>query len=122
MNLLLNAVQCLSCDEVIVSRHRHDFKSCKCGSVSVDGGLDYKKRAFQRVGSYVECCAYTWDPKHSKPADAAGKFIVWSPGGKTNPGVIFDRQSDAELSAKELAVRVPPSDWYVAQLSHVPRS
>jgi hypothetical protein len=121
MNLLLNAVQCLSCDEVIVSRHRHDFKSCKCGNVSVDGGLEYKRRAFKTEATFVECCAYTYTSS-TKPGDAAGKFIVWSPGGKTNPGVIFDRQSDAELSAKELAVRVPPSDWYVAQLSHVPRS
>jgi hypothetical protein len=121
MNLLLNAVQCLSCNEVIVSRHRHDYKSCKCGNVSVDGGLDYKRRGFKTEASFVERCAYTWDPKYSRPGDAAGKFLVWSPGGRTNPGVVFDMKDDAELSAKELAAKVPPSDWYVAQLSHVPQ-
>lgn len=119
MNLLLNAIQCLSCDDVIVSRHRHDFKSCKCGKVSVDGGLEYKRRAGDLKG-YLERCAYTWDHNYSRVGDAAGKFIVWSPGGRTNPGVVFDLQSDAEQSARELAAKVPPSDWYVAQLSHVP--
>jgi len=119
MKLLLNAIQCLSCDEVIVSRDRHDFKTCKCGKVSVDGGLDYKRRAFQGVHSYLERCAWTYS-KNTNPSDVVDKFIVWSPGGKTNPGVIFDYQGDAEASAKELSARVPESDWYVAQLYHVP--
>lgn len=26
------------------SAHRHDFKTCGCGAVSVDGGMDYLKR------------------------------------------------------------------------------
>ena len=119
MNLVRNAIQCLSCDEVIVSEHRHDFKTCKCGNVSVDGGLEYKRRAFKGVHSYLERCAYTYS-KHTKPSDVLDKFIVWSPGGNSNPQVIFDLQSDAEQAAKELASRVPASDWFVAQLDHVP--
>lgn len=121
MKLILNAIQCQSCKEIIVSRHRHDFKSCKCGNVSVDGGLEYKRRSFKEDGDYVERCAYTYTPNTS-PGDAGGKFIVWSPGGKTNPGVIFDHWEDASQSAKELAVKVPPSDWFIAQLEHVPVS
>ena len=119
MNLVRNAIQCLSCDEVIVSTHRHDFKTCKCGNVSVDGGLEYKRRAFKGVHSYLERCAWTYS-KHTKPGDADDKYIVWSPGGKTNPGVIFDVYQDAEQSAKELAARVPVSDWFIAQLTRVP--
>lgn len=119
MKLLLNAVQCLKCDQVIVSTHRHDFKGCKCGQIAVDGGLEYTRRV-GKLDGYVERCAYVWD-KFSKPGDAAGKYIVWSPGGTTNPGVAFDHKEDAEQSAKELAARVPPSDWYVALLTHVPR-
>lgn len=117
MKLLLNAIQCKSCDEIIVSHSRHDFRTCRCGKVSVDGGLEYTRRVGQ-LDLITERCAYVWD-KWSQSTDAAGKFIVWSPGGKTNPGVVFDHKDDAEQSAKELAVRVPPSDWYVAQLSHV---
>lgn len=29
------------CEDVIVSRHRHDFKFCQCGETFVDGGRDY---------------------------------------------------------------------------------
>ena len=39
-----NAVKCNACNEVIESKHRHDFVTCKCGKISVDGGLDYAKR------------------------------------------------------------------------------
>jgi hypothetical protein len=40
---LKNAIQCVNCTEVIESKHTHDFVSCKCGSVSVDGGLEYRR-------------------------------------------------------------------------------
>ena len=39
-----NAVKCLQCDEIIESRHVHDFVSCSCGCCSVDGGLSYLRR------------------------------------------------------------------------------
>ena len=41
MVLIKNSVQCLKCQEIIVSTYRHDFKYCKCGAVFIDGGLDY---------------------------------------------------------------------------------
>ncbi len=117
MNLILNAIQCLLCKEIIVSRHRHDFKSCKCGKVSVDGGLYYRKR----VGThYAERCAYERTGNPLSDGNADEKFIVWSPGGSTNPALVFDSKEDAQQSARELAARVPSSDWYVAQLSYVP--
>ncbi len=118
MKLLLNAIRCMACDQIIQSTHRHDFKHCKCGKVAVDGGLEYIRRV-GHLDLIEERCAYEWSP-HFRPGDAAGKFIVWSPGGKTNPAMIFDYKGDAEQSARELAMRVPMSDWYVAQLSHVP--
>lgn len=33
-----NRVKCKRCGDVIESLHQHDFKTCKCGSVSIDGG------------------------------------------------------------------------------------
>lgn len=33
-----NRVQCLKCEDVIEALHQRDFKSCKCGFVSIDGG------------------------------------------------------------------------------------
>ena len=44
--ILVNKAKCLECGEVIDSRHRHDFVTCKCGNLSVDGGKDYLKRSF----------------------------------------------------------------------------
>ena len=38
-----NRIQCLLCNEVIESKHRHDYQTCSCGNVSVDGGQDYCK-------------------------------------------------------------------------------
>jgi hypothetical protein len=36
-----NAIKCLLCGDIIESKHRHDFRQCKCGACFVDGGLDY---------------------------------------------------------------------------------
>ena len=43
--IVRNAVRCKKCGQVIESTHRHDYRTCKCGAVSVDGGHDYLKRA-----------------------------------------------------------------------------
>lgn len=34
-------LKCLNCKDVIKSKHRHDFVTCSCGKVSVDGGNEY---------------------------------------------------------------------------------
>jgi len=40
--LIYNSVKCLNCDEILVSYHRHDYKTCSCeNETSIDGGLDY---------------------------------------------------------------------------------
>ena len=44
MKLTRNALQCLKCNDIIESKHQHDFKFCSCGSVFVDGGLTYTRR------------------------------------------------------------------------------
>lgn len=43
--IVLNALGCRKCKTTAVSRHRHDYVSCKCGAVSVDGGLEYFRAA-----------------------------------------------------------------------------
>ena len=44
--IIRNAIQCNLCGDIIESTYRHDFVTCKCGSCSVDGGLDYLRRGF----------------------------------------------------------------------------
>ena len=45
--IVQNAASCNGCGDFIVSKHRHDFVSCTCGAISVDGGQAY----LRRVGS-----------------------------------------------------------------------
>jgi len=42
-----NRVQCLLCYDIIESKFRHDYVTCSCGNVSVDGGQDYCKVNFK---------------------------------------------------------------------------
>lgn len=46
--ILRNAIRCMDCGDEIESTHRHDFVTCKCGAVSVDGGKDYLRRVGTR--------------------------------------------------------------------------
>ena len=45
--LIKNVIKCNHCGDIIESKHRHDFKFCKCGTVAVDGGLNYERRLFK---------------------------------------------------------------------------
>lgn len=52
--IVTNKAQCLSCGDIIESTFRHDFRTCSCGKVSVDGGKSYLKRSYETVGCYVD--------------------------------------------------------------------
>ena len=42
--IICNKIQCNKCKDIIESKTQHDFVTCKCGAVSVDGGKDYLRR------------------------------------------------------------------------------
>ena len=44
--IIKNAIRCKKCGDIIESVHVHDFKTCSCGAVSVDGGHEYLRRCF----------------------------------------------------------------------------
>ena len=48
--IIKNAIQCKLCGEIIESKSRHMFVTCKCGACSVDGGHDYLRRCFKEYG------------------------------------------------------------------------
>jgi hypothetical protein len=57
--ILHNKAKCLKCGDIIESTHRHDFVTCSCESLSVDGGKDYLKRCgdlsqVQELSEYTE--------------------------------------------------------------------
>lgn len=74
--IIQNAVTCLGCGDFIVSKHRHDFVTCTCGSISVDGGQAY----LRRVGSLTpgSCVDHSWelpDELYRQCADAVEEAI-----------------------------------------------
>ena len=42
--IILNRVQCKACGEVLISYHRHDYKTCSCKNETMaDGGTAYQR-------------------------------------------------------------------------------
>ena len=53
-----NATRCKIYGDVIESKNTHDFVTCSCGNVSVDGGHEYLHRSFQSKDKYEELSEY----------------------------------------------------------------
>lgn len=60
--LVYNAIACNNCHEVIESLHRHDYKVCKCGTVTIDGGLDYSICGYKKWSDVIELQVYSYQP------------------------------------------------------------
>ena len=43
--MIRNIAKCTKCGDIIESKYRHDFVTCGCGAISIDGGNDYWKRS-----------------------------------------------------------------------------
>lgn len=41
-NIYENKIECKNCGRIIRSKNRHNYVTCKCGDVSVDGGSWYQ--------------------------------------------------------------------------------
>ena len=44
MAILKNKAQCAICEDILESKHVHDFRRCECGAIFVDGGREYIRR------------------------------------------------------------------------------
>ena len=72
--IVQNAVSCLACGDFIVSKHRHDFVTCTCGAISVDGGQEYLRRS----GDFTNAVDHSWelsDELYRACADAVEEAI-----------------------------------------------
>jgi len=49
-----NKIKCRHCGDVIESTSTHDFKICKCGACSIDGGLEYLKRSSDKPNDFYD--------------------------------------------------------------------
>jgi hypothetical protein len=57
--LVVNMLICGSCGWGVYSRARHDFRTCPCGAVHVDGGFDYFKCGYNPQKVTVRFAPYT---------------------------------------------------------------
>lgn len=55
--IVQNAGICNKCEDFIVSKHRHDFVTCSCGAISLDGGQSY----LRRVGAVYDYTDLSWE-------------------------------------------------------------
>lgn len=65
--ILSNQVRCNLCGEEPFSSNRWDYVSCKCGNVSVDGGMSYFRRSFRGP---------EWTDMSIEIPDEAGKAAI----------------------------------------------
>lgn len=83
--ILQNEARCKACDDVIFSRHRHDFVSCKCGAVTLDGGMSYLRRVGRDLSLVEERCIEIPD----EAGHAAIEAIRWAHDtGRNELGVL----------------------------------
>jgi len=57
--IISNRAQCRLCKEIIESTYRHDFKSCSCEEIFVDGGLSYLRRGAKNPNNIIELSEYS---------------------------------------------------------------
>ena len=61
--LIYNSVKCLNCGEVLISHHRHDYKTCSCeNKTMVDGGLEYLRFGGKDLSLIETNCLYDDEP------------------------------------------------------------
>lgn len=54
MGIVRNSAQCAKCFSKIESKHLHDFVTCKCGAISIDGGRHYLKRSAVDLSDLID--------------------------------------------------------------------
>lgn len=56
--ILVNKAKCLLCNDVITSNNLHNYVTCQCGNLSIDGGNEYARRLYGKPNSYQELSEY----------------------------------------------------------------
>lgn len=52
--ILRNSAKCHRCDTTAMSTDRHDYQTCECGNVFVDGGFDYARHGCLEPDAYED--------------------------------------------------------------------
>jgi len=65
-DIFINAATCKLCGDTVRSRNRHDFVTCSCGNLSVDGGSAYIRIMIKKENSYKLNVVYFSDVKKNR--------------------------------------------------------
>ena len=89
---------CLKCKSIIYSRSNRDYRSCDCGSVTVDGGFERTRTIFKDEKLFIsiqldgdkllrQILAYDYNYRNDRakdfPEGYCGKFILTSRSNKS---------------------------------------
>jgi hypothetical protein len=118
MKIFLNMIGCRICHDHIISNSTHNYVTCKCGAVSVDGGQDYLKRTGNRE-DWVERSVFNIDRNDLNSDYLDGMWVIFSPQGKDPPKMAFHHRQDAEEIAKHLKTKHPEQTFFVSQAHKV---
>lgn len=77
--------KCKLCGDIIESKHRHDYVTCSCGEISVDGGKDYFRARFNKQENFL--CV-----------DDEGNEII--PKRREDPEPTIDEAAEREAQAR----------------------
>lgn len=83
-HLTRNAAKCLACGDVVESKYRHDFVTCSCGSLSVDGGLAYSRRSYadaSLIQNLDETRQFSLEELVARAADYRDSKGIWAGTG-----------------------------------------
>ena len=72
MNIIRNSARCRKCNDEIESKYRHDYVTCNCGAISVDGGRAYlRRRAKDDIDDVIETSVFEGknEPNELYPSD-----------------------------------------------------
>lgn len=109
--ILSNQVRCDKCGDDPYSATRHDYKSCKCGAIAVDGGQAYLRRVGD-IHGYTELSIEI--PKTA--ADAAMARIKWARDtGRNDLGILCA----AAIALRDNGVDLMPKGEPIAYLRDI---
>ena len=93
--IVCNRAQCLACGQEITSRHRHDWQSCWCGAIFVDGGRDYLRHGVlaapqegQELLRDTSILTATFERAGGLLVEAyRADIVIWTTGPDGTPGI-----------------------------------
>lgn len=116
--LVRNSARCLGCGDEMVSEHRHAFRTCSCGALSVDGGLDYRKRVYKREIGFIDTSILAEAPADREALLGGAAMLRWINSGARPPD---DAWSSAPLldDWRIVPARRPPAADGMSELEGV---